>query len=358
MEQPNVLVLLAAFGMSGKVFHGPLVSANPNFKLWGVVERNQQKAGAVYPEIKSFKSFSEGLKELNHVVDGAKTKGLVVVNVPDSMHFSMAKEALEAGFDVVVEKPVTIQYSEAKTLQEIAQKKGKSVFVFQNRRWDSDFLTVKSVVQLGQIGKITAYEAHFDRFRNYVEQGTWKEEKASGTGTLYNLGSHLIDQALYLFGMPEKVWAYQAAQRPNSNITDTFEVKLFYKDGLVATLKSSYLVKIQGPKYQIHSLNGSFVKYGADLQEEQLKQGWSPNEDGYGIENRTEFGHLAIAGENDDKPFLVESFKGNYPAFYEGIINYFKGSSNGPIEDSYPFETIRIIEAAIESHRLGQTILL
>ncbi len=215
---------------------------------------------------------------------------LVLVNTPDHTHYDFARRALEAGKHVVVEKPFVLDVKEGEALIELASKKKKVLTVFQNRRWEGDFLTVRSIIDQKMLGRLVEYEAHFDRFRNFIRD-SWKEKADNNTGTLYNLGSHLIDQALVLFGMPSGVYADIRKQRTGSQVDDLFDLSLYYPDVKV-TLKGSYLVREQGPRFLVHGTEGSFVKYGADPQEEALNEGRFPDEPGWGTEPEDKWGIL------------------------------------------------------------------
>jgi predicted dehydrogenase len=183
---------LASYGMSGEVFHAPLLSVNPGFEIISILERTRSLSRARYPEAKIIRNYHDLLKD-----DKVE---LVVVNTPDPFHFEMAREALEAGKHVILEKPFVLDSREGGDLISIAVDQGRLLSVFQNRRWDGDFLTIREILDKGLLGRLVEYEAHFDRYRNFIQQNTWKEDSESGTGILFNLGSHMIDQALVLFG--------------------------------------------------------------------------------------------------------------------------------------------------------------
>ena len=213
-------VALASYGMSGKVFHAPLLSAHPHFRLYKVLERNRSESAEDYPEVLIAKQYEELLSD--------ESVDVVVVNTPNPHHYDMATAALEAGKHVVVEKPFTNTTEEAKRLIALAEKERKLLTVFQNRRWDSDFRTIQSLLAADVLGDVVEYEAHYDRFRNYIEPDTWKEEDGPGAGILYNLGSHMIDQALVLFGMPQTLFAKLGIQRAGGQAPDAYHLVLDY----------------------------------------------------------------------------------------------------------------------------------
>jgi predicted dehydrogenase len=245
--------------MSGEVFHAPLLAAQGGFTLAAVVQRNSRRALERYPNVKIVRTVDEVMLD--------KSIELVVVNTPNETHFSFASQALKAGKHVIVEKPFTVTSDEASKLIQLAKDSRKILTVFQNRRWDGDFLTVKQVVDKKLLGRIVECEIHYDRYRNYIEPGTWKEERSVGTGILYNLGSHLLDQVIVLFGMPKEVDARMGIQRTHGKVDDYYDIRLLY-DGFHAIVKSSYLVREEGPRFILHGTEGSFVKYGIDPQEQ------------------------------------------------------------------------------------------
>ncbi|HEY0769546.1 MAG TPA: Gfo/Idh/MocA family oxidoreductase, partial [Sphingobacteriaceae bacterium] len=212
MSELPVRTALLSYGMSGEVFHAPLISANPGFELVSIVERRSSRSSAHFPDVKIMRSVDDVISD-PHVE-------LVIVNTPNETHFDFASRAMLAGKHVVVEKPFTVTLDEGRELIEIAKTTQRILTVFQNRRWDSDFLTVRRVLQEGRLGKIAEVSAHYDRFRNYIEPNTWKEEAKPGTGILYNLGSHMLDQMVVLFGLPEWVDARIGIQRPGGKVDD------------------------------------------------------------------------------------------------------------------------------------------
>ncbi|MCK4919617.1 MAG: Gfo/Idh/MocA family oxidoreductase, partial [Bacteroidales bacterium] len=281
---------IASFGMSGFVFHAPLLHVNKGFEIKSIVERNNNNSKIKYSYANIVRSCDELCQD--------KDIELIIVNLPDYLHFDYAKKSLLAGKHVIIEKPFTQKSEQADELIDIAKKQGLILSVFQNRRWDSDFLTIQNLINDNVFGKLVDYEAHFDRYRNVILEGSWKESEDTGAGTLYNLGSHLIDQAIVLFGKPLTVFANIRKTRPNSKIDDNFEIIMSYP-GLKVSLKASYLVREPGPKFLIHGTNGSFLKWGIDRQEQDLKDGLIPNGDDWGKEDSDNWGTLnTTLGEN------------------------------------------------------------
>ncbi len=272
---------------------------------------------------------------------------LVLVNTPDDSHFEYAKAALEAGKHVVVEKPFIHEVAEGEELIKLAVQNNKILTVFQSRRWEGDFLTIKNILENKFLGRLVEYEAHFDRFRNFIRD-SWKENPAFKTSTLYNLGSHLIDQALVLFGMPEAVFADIRKQRTGSLVDDLFELILYYP-GLKVTLKSSYLVREPGPRYLLHGTEGSYIKYGIDPQEEALTNGHMPDEPDWGKEPEANWGILNTNLNGIHYRGPVETFPGCYQDFYNRLYESIAEGKELAVKPEESLNGLRIIKAAYES---------
>ncbi|MBN1188027.1 MAG: oxidoreductase [Bacteroidales bacterium] len=337
---------LCSFGMSGAIFHGPLLNAHPGFSIACILERTKELSKEKY-NAKIVKNYKEILQD--------KTIDLVVVNTPDDLHYSMTKLALLSGKHVVVEKPFTQTVEEGEELISLANEQGKILTVFQNRRWDGDYLTVEKIVKSQILGRLVSFEAHFDRFRNYI-QDSWKEDNSRGTGTIYNLGPHLIDQVLVLFGMPISVFANIKIFRTTGKVDDYFDIFLEYPDKL-ALIRASYLVKEAGPRYLIHGTEGSFVKYGLDPQEEALKQGLLPDTKDWGTEPEEKWGILHLDKGEINERKKIETTPGNYLQFYQNLYETINGKSDLLVKPEEALDVIKIIEAAKQSARRGCKIL-
>ncbi|MFZ5942134.1 MAG: Gfo/Idh/MocA family oxidoreductase [Bacteroidota bacterium] len=336
---------LASYGMSGQVFHGPLLRVASGFRVTHILERNRNNSAIDFPEAVIVRNFENILTDA--------TVDLVIVNTPDHLHFKMCRAALEAGKHVVVEKPFTQHSADAHFLTELARKKGRVLTVFQNRRWDSDFLTVRKVMESGYLGRIVSYEAHFDRYRNAIQQ-SWKEDPATGTGTLYNLGSHLIDQALQLFGKPGAVSADIRKLRDGAGVDDSFDLLLRY-EGVKVRLSAGYLLMLPGPKFQLHGTEGSFLKWGADPQEDALKKGILPGNADWGVEAAEDAGQLRST-LTDLSRFPTE--RGNYPFFYSSLYEAICNGRSVPVQPQEATLVISVIEAAFRSNRERREILI
>lgn len=347
----KIKVGLIGYGMGGRVFHAPLIDYVTGLELVMIRETREENikiAKSRYPQ-------AEIVSDASLIINDPEI-GLVVLAVPNSTHYSLAHAALSADKHVVVEKPFTVTSAEADELIKLANEKQKVLSVYQNRRWDSDFLTVKKVLDSGKLGRLVEFESHFDRFRNFIKPGTWKEEGSLGTGLLYDLGSHLIDQAQVLFGLPKAVTCFMNVQRDNSHIVDNFELILHYP-GIKVTIKSGMLVKEPLPKYILLGTQGSFVKYGLDVQEAALNEAEKSLEDqDWGQEPESQWGTINYQDAQGDHRETVESVNGNYPAYYENIYEAITGKSELQVTPQQGRNTIRIIELAMKSHEEQRTI--
>jgi scyllo-inositol 2-dehydrogenase (NADP+) len=334
MEKINTALL--SYGMSGLVFHGPLLEAHPGFSITAVMQRNASKpVGHSHPVVHN----------LDAILKDPRIE-LVIVNTPNDSHFRYTQEVLNAGKHVIVEKPFTVTTSEADELIALAKKQNRMLTVFQNRRWDGDFLTLKNVIEKKMVGKVVEFEAHYDRFRNYIEPHTWKEEAGPGTGILYNLGSHMLDQVLALFGAPSYVDARIGTQRPGGRVDDFYDIRLSYPE-LLCIVKSSYLVKEPGPRYILHGTEGSFVKYALDPQEQDLKDKKIPGSKGWGTDPEEWWGKLNTTSYNGP----LETAPGNYLQFYDNIYQVIREGKAPQVKPEESRLGIRLIEACYESNR-------
>jgi scyllo-inositol 2-dehydrogenase (NADP+) len=331
---------LCSFGMSGKVFHAPFIDAHPDFELYGVFERSKELARQKYPRIRTFRSLEEMLAD--EAVD------LVIVNTPNATHYDFARKALAAGKHVVVEKPFTTEVSEGEELISLAAEKDRVLAVYQNRRWDSDFLTVRRIINDGLVGDVVEAELHFDRYKEELSPKLHKETPGPGAGILYDLGSHLIDQALQLFGMPAAVFADIAVMRPASKVDDYFELLLYYPRRRVR-LKATYVAKEPVPAYIIHGSKGTFLKSRADVQELSLQGGQPPTAKHWGKEPDTEMGLLNTSiGEKETRE-KIKSQPGDYMQFYDQLHRAITTGEAPPVTAIDGLNVVRVIHAAFTS---------
>lgn len=340
---------LCSFGMSGWVFHAPFITTHPGFNLYGVWERTKNLAEEKYPGVKTFRSLEALLED-----DAVE---LVVVNTPSVTHFDFARQALEAGKHIIVEKPFTATVGEAEELIGLAIKKNLYLSVYQNRRYDSDYLTVKKILDQGLLGPVVEAEIHYDRFVPALSYKVHKETPTAGVGALYDLGSHLIDQALQLFGMPIAVFADMAINRPGSRVSDYFDLKLFYPEHRVI-LKSSYYVREAMPGYQLHGKLGSFIKHKTDVQEQDLLAGKVPGGPDWGMEPENQQGLLHTEKDGVIIREHIPSLRGDYSLYYEGIYQALRFQAPVPVSGEDGKKVILIIEAANKSNRERKVIEL
>ena len=344
----KIKTALLSYGMSGRVFHAPFLQLHDGFELTGSWERSKKLIQQDYPNVKSYASLEELL---------ADDIELVVVNTPVETHYEYAKKALLAGKHALVEKAFTTTAAEAEELNAIAKEKGLKLTVYQNRRWDSDFMTVKQVADQNLLGDIVEAEFHFDRYNPLLSPKTHKETANAGAGVLKDLGSHIIDQALYLFGYPEAVHGDVRITRENSLVDDWFDISLYYPDKRVR-LKAGFFVREAIPAYIVHGKKGTFLKQRGDIQEDVLKTGAKPNRTDWGTEPKEKEGllHTEINGEEVRK--TIPTLQGNYYALFDGVYKAIVENKTEPVTAEDGIKTMQVIDAVIESSKSGKIIQL
>jgi scyllo-inositol 2-dehydrogenase (NADP+) len=335
----KIKTVLLSYGMSGKVFHAPFLELHPGFELLGSWERSKKIIQQDYRNVRSYATLEE-------VLDS--DADLIIVNTPVGTHFEYAKKVLLAGKHAVVEKAFTTTVAEAQELVDIAIEKGVKLSVFQNRRWDSDLKTVRQVLLDGVLGDIVEAEFHFDRYNPLLSPKKHKETANAGAGILKDLGPHLIDQSLYLFGFPQAVFADIRTTRENSLVDDWFDVLLYYPDFRVR-LKAGFFVREANPAYTIHGKKGSFLKPRGDVQEDKLKLGTKPNLENWGTELIEKEGLLHT--EIDGKVVLekIPTQQGNYYDFFDGVYDSISNNKEEPVTGQDGMRVMQIIEVAIQS---------
>lgn len=335
----KIKTALLSYGMSGKVFHAPFIAIHPGFELLGSWERSKKLIQEDYPSVKSYTSLEELLED---DVD------LVVVNTPVETHYEYAKKVLLAGKHAIVEKAFTTTVAQAQELADLAKEKGLKLSVFQNRRWDSDFKTVKKVVSEKVLGDIVEAEFHFDRYNPNLSPKQHKETANSGAGILKDLGPHLIDQALFLFGLPQSVFADIRITRAHSLVDDYIDILLYYPE-LRVRLKAGFFVREAIPSFVVHGKKGSFLKPRGDVQEDDLKLGKKPNLDTWGTESDSLQGILHTEVNNDIFKANLQTLQGNYYDFFEGVYQSVVNNKPEPVTAQDGVHVMQIIEAAIQS---------
>ena len=338
---------LLSYGMSGRVFHAPFVDLHPGFELSGCWERSKKRINERYPSVRSYDALDELLAD--------QSIDLVVVNTPTLTHYEYAKKVLESGKHAVVEKAFAGSADEATELRDLARENGVKLAVFQNRRWDSDFLSMQKVLQDGSLGDIVEANLAYHRFDPNLSPKRHKEEPSSGSGIVKDLGSHVIDQALVLFGLPRAVFADLATTRQHSRVEDYFDILLRYDDKRVH-VKGGYFFRQPFPEFTLFGKKGCFIKVRADVQEPQLDAGMLPSDPDYGVEPAGNEGRLYT--DAADEPVMVQAPPGNYMAFYDGVFRSIAEDREEPVTAADGVRVMRVIDAASRSQRDGVVVTL
>ncbi len=336
----KIKTALLSYGMSGKVFHAPFLELHPGFELIGSWERTKKLIQEDYPEVKSYSNLESILQD--------KSIDLVVVNTPIDTHFEYAKKVLLAGKHAIVEKAFTSTVAEAEELLALAKEKGLKLSVFQNRRWDSDFKTVKKILDEKLLGEIVEAEFHFDRYNPILSPKVHKETINSGSGIMKDLGPHIIDQALYLFGFPTAVFADIRITREFSVVDDYLDILLYYPN-LRVRLKAGFFVREPNPSYVIHGKKGSFLKTRGDVQEDELKLDKKPNLSTWGTEKEGNEGLLHTEIDGKIIREKTPTIQGNYYDFFAGVYQAIVHDKPEPVTAQDGVNVMRIIEAAFQS---------
>jgi predicted dehydrogenase len=344
----KIKTALLSYGMSGKVFHAPFLELHPGFELLGSWERSKKGIQKDYPTVTSYPT-------LKAVVESDAE--LIVVNTPVGTHFDYALQVLLAGKHALVEKAFTTTVAEAKELTDLAKAKGLKLAVFQNRRWDSDFKTVQQVLSENVLGDIIEAEFHFDRYNPLLSPKIHKETDNAGAGILKDLGPHLIDQALCLFGMPKSVFADIRITREQSIVDDYIDLLLYYSDKRVR-LKAGFFVREANPAFVIHGKKGSFVKARGDVQEDELKLGKKPNLSSWGTEPKDKEGLLHTEVNGTIIREKVPTLQGNYYDYFEGLYQAITQDQPEPVTAQEGTNVMQIIEAAIQSNAQQKVITI
>jgi predicted dehydrogenase len=360
MADREVGVGVIGYGLGGRVFHAPFVSAVPGLKLVSIMQRTGDAAAKAYPNVKIERSIDGTLAD--------KSVDVVVVSTPNETHFVLAKRALEAGKHVVIDKPFAATSEEALELGRIAKINGLMAIPFHNRRWDGDFLTVKKLLKEKAVGRLVTFESHFDRFRPVPREGTWKEAESPANGMLFDLGPHLVDQALALFGAPDAITASVRTDRDNTAVEDAFDITLHYHapngKGLLAHCRTSYLACINAPRFVLHGTTGSFEKHGLDPQESALESGAKVPQLGspepWLQEKESAWGKLVVAPVPSDPAMLVDrqvkTQPGDYRGFYANVRDAVLGIAPPALTAEDGYRVIKLLEMARESSAKACTL--
>lgn len=342
---------IIGFGVGGNTFHAPVIATTEGFKIKKIRARKESEVNLArqrYPDAEITGSADEIINDAN--VD------LIVIATPNDSHHPLAKQALLAGKHVVVDKPFTINTTDADDLIKIAKQQNKILSVHHNRRYDSDFKTIEKLLKANVLGRLVEFESHYDRFRNYLKPGAWREKDEPGAGILYDLGSHLIDQPLVLFGAPQAIMADIRVQREGTKATDNFELVLHYPN-LKVTLKAGMLVSQPLPRYILLGDKGSFVKYGLDVQEVALKAGLTPHtKTDWGIEPESVWGNLVTEVNGVNFSGKIKSESGDYRGYYANIYDAIVDNKALDVSGEHARNIIRVIELAIKSSDERRTL--
>lgn len=332
-------VALLGYGLAGSVFHAPFISATPGLRLAIVVTGNDERRAQALREHPN----AVVVGTADEVWNRAAELDLVVVATPNSSHVSLARAALDVGLPVVVDKPLARNAAEGQGLVEAARERGLMLTVFQNRRWDGDFLTVRRLLDEGRLGRVHRFESRFERWRPQPGGG-WRERAGAeeAGGLLYDLGSHLVDQALQLFGPVSDVYAEVDVQREGAEVDDDDFLALEHESGVRSHLWMSALAADRGPRFRVLGGRAAFSKYGLDVQEEALRAGGSPTEPGWGEEPRERWGRLVVDGEEREVP----TEPGSYGAFYAGVEQSLSSSLPPPVDPRDAVAVLEVLDAA------------
>ncbi len=341
---------LIGFGLAGRAFHAPVIRAVPGLELACILERSGGLARQQYPEIRVARTLDELLAD--------ERIRLCIVATPNASHFELAHRCLEAGRDVVVDKPFTVTSQEALQLIRIAQECKRLLTVYHDRRFDGDFATVRKIIQSGALGRIDAFESNYDRFRPQLK-GNWRERPEPGGGILYDLGPHLLDHAFALFGEPRAITADVFIQRDGAQVDDGFDIRLEYAR-LRVTLRSSILALAPRVRFLLHGTQGSFVKHGMDPQEEPLRRGEAPpvlgSETNWGEEPEANWGTLYLAEGDACTAQKVKTDRGDYRRFYANVRDALLKGESLTVTAQDGARTVRAIELALKSSREDRTL--
>ncbi|RZU39658.1 Gfo/Idh/MocA family oxidoreductase [Edaphobacter modestus] len=351
----EVGVAVIGFGLAGRVFHGPFVNAVPGLKLEAIVQRRGDEASKAYPKARILRSVDEALSD--------PAVSLIVVGTPNETHYDLAKQALLAGKHVVIDKPFAATSAQAKELVDLARSKKLVLAPFHNRRWDGDFLTVRKVLESGGLGRVVTFESHFDRFRPLPREATWKESANDANGMLFDLGPHLVDQALALFGIPKAITASVRRDRDTTAIEDAFDITLHYPK-LQAICRATMLAAEPAPRFLIHGTRGSFRKYGLDPQEPALVGGATVPPVGDAREWLGEpeaaWGTLVVAPDPAQPGQVtrttVKTELGDYRGYYANVRDAILGTSPLKVSAEDGYRVVRLLELARQSSAEGRTI--
>jgi scyllo-inositol 2-dehydrogenase (NADP+) len=354
-DQP-LRVAVIGYGRAGAVFHAPLIASTPGMEVSAIITGNQDRqrqASRDYPR-------ATILAQPEDVWRNAQQYDLIVVAAPNHAHVSLGLAALEAGLPVVIDKPVAARVADAELLVAQSKQRGKLISVFQNRRWDNDFLTLRQLIADGSLGAISRLESRFERYRPEPRKQAWRESSKpeDAGGLLYDIGSHIIDQALQLFGQPARVYAEMEQRRAHSQVDDDTFISLQFASGIHAHLWANVTSRTPGPRFHLRGLYGSYVKFGLDPQEDALSKGMRPGDANWGLEPRERWGQISTTVGSLHVEGQIETLPGAYEHYYAQIRDALRTGGEPPVTLSEAIVTLRVIEAAQQSVRERRVISL
>jgi predicted dehydrogenase len=341
---------LIGFGLAGRAFHAPVIRAVPGLRLAAILQRSGIQAAEQYPDVQIVRNVEELLS-----VENIR---LVVIATPNDTHYPLARQCLAADRDVVVDKPFTTTLAEATELVQFAKQRGRLVTVYQNRRYDGDFQAIRQIVAGGALGRVVRFETNYDRFRPQVRPGAWREKSGPGTGILFDLGPHLIDHALVLFGLPEAISADVRMERDNAVTDDAFDILLHYPHSMRAILRSTMLAASPRPRFVLHGTRGGFFKQSFDPQENNLRRGEIPKDAPWGAEPEEDWGVLTVYDGETPTQRRIPSGKGDYRDYYANVRDAILGKAKLAVTPEWALDVMRILELARESSEKRCTIPL
>jgi scyllo-inositol 2-dehydrogenase (NADP+) len=339
---------VVGFGLAGRAFHSQVIDKVTGLSLAAIVQRRGNEAAEQFPKARVVRSVEELLKipEIR----------LVVIATPNDTHLPIARACLEAGRDVVVDKPFATTLAEAQEMVALAKKNGRIITVYHNRRFDGDFQAIRKLIAEGTLGRIVRFESNYDRYRPALKENAWRERDEPGAGILFDLGPHLIDHALVLFGLPEAVTADIRIEREASVVDDAFDLMLHYPRGMRAVLRSTMLAAAQRPRFVLQGTLGSFFKQTFDLQEMNLRKGYIPEKGAWGAEPEKDWGLLTTLENGTEVETRVPSAKGDYRDYYENLRDALLGKAQVEVTPEHALNVMRVMELAQESSKKRCTI--
>ena len=339
---------LIGFGLAGRAFHTPVIRAVPGLHLAAILQRSGAEAAELYPDVRIVRSMNELL--------AIPQIRLIVIATPNETHYHLARQCLEAGRDVVVDKPFTTSLEEAVSLVQIAKGAKRLLTVYQNRRYDGDFQAIRQLVAAGTLGRIVRFETAYDRYRPQLKLGAWRETPRPGSGILFDIAPHLIDHALVLFGPPEAVTADVRVERENAIADDAFDITLHYAKSMRAVLRSSILAAAPRPRFVLLGTQGSFVKQTFDPQEMNLRHGYIPSDSAWGAEAEENWGVLTVPEGDSFEQRRIPSATCDYRDYYANVRDAILGRAAPAVTPEYALEVMRVLELARASSEKGCTI--